>query len=55
MIIVECESGRCIGSDEVVMGVVVVLEDVEGVFVVALPRSTIIIWAFGFDRRSKTR
>ena len=37
------------------MGVVAVLEDVEGVFVVALPRSVIRIWAFKFDRRLKTK
>ena len=36
------------------MGVVVVLEDVEGVFEVALPRSIIMIWAFTFDKCLKT-
>ena len=54
MIIVECVSGRCIGSDEVVMGVVAMLEDVEGVSVVALPQNTVTIWAFRFDKRFKT-
>ena len=49
-----CVSGRCIRSDEVVMEVVVVFEDVEGVFVVALPRCIIMKWAFRFDRRLKT-
>ena len=36
------------------MGVVVVLEDVEGASVVALPRKMIMIWAFRFDKRLKT-
>lgn len=36
------------------MGVVAMLEDVEGVSVVALPQNILTIWAFRFDKRFKT-